>query len=223
MLGFMRTYAAGELNAFGQINIALVGLAMSNTTLGVANYNTGQTFLDPAFIDTVLKMVTDLDAPSVFIGENASAYFGYLFQNYLSVLLESLVVADDLVQFFTNALIEEDFDPCMNNPIGAIALNVDKICEALDEVDLTDIVLNADYAIEFCHSSQDELVAFENVDSLLDESFLKYELTGGHGAARLPCSTKLFAGMTLEKPKIRSPKSSKGSKSKQTKAPKRSI
>ena len=146
-------------------------------------------------------MVTDLDAPSAYIGVNASAYFGYLFQNYLSVLSEPLALSDDLVQFFTNALIEEDVDPCVNNPTGAIALNVDKICEALDDNDLTDIVVKADYAIELCHSSEDELVAFENVP---DGSLLKYELTGGHGAAMLPCSTKLFADTTLEKPEIRS-------------------
>ena len=165
-------------------------------------------------------MVTDLDAPSVTIGENASAYFGYLFQNYVSFFTVPIVVSDDLVQFFTNALIAEDFDPCVNNSAGAIALNMDKICEALDDNDLTDIVLKADYAIELCHSSEDELVAFENVP---DTSLLKYEITGGHPAANLPCSVKMFAGTTLEKPKIRSTKSSKSSKSKKTKAPKSGV
>jgi len=97
----------------------------------------------------------------------------------------------------------------VNNPTGAIALNVDKICDALDDNDLTDIVLKADYAIELCHSPEDELVAFENVP---DTSLLKYEVTGGHGAASFPCSAKLFASTILEKPKIRSAKSSKTSK-----------
>ena len=212
-LGFMRTYAAGKLNAFAQINVALVGLGMSNTTPGVANYNTCQTFLNPAFIDTVLKMVTDLGAPSTL---NPSAYFGYLQQNqnHSAFFTVPFVISDDLTQFFANALLEEDFDPCVNNSTGAIALNVDKICEALDDNDLTDIVLNADYAIELCHSSEDELVAFENVP---DASLLKYEVIGSHAAASFPCSAKLFAGTTLKKPEIRRPEWSKSSKSKKTK------
>ena len=111
----------------------------------------------------------------------------------------------------------------MNNPTGATALNVDKICEALDENDLTDIVLKADYAIEFCHSTEDGVVAFENVGSLPDKSLLKYEVTGPHGPTNFLCSAKLFAGMTLTKPKIRSPKNKKTKAPKKTKTPKRSI
>ena len=96
----MRYYLAGKSTELGKVTVALIGLGMSNTTLGVANYNSGQTFLDPALVDTALNVVTDQNAPSLL---NVTAYFEYMWPRYYAFFSDPLAVNDDLEQFLTDA------------------------------------------------------------------------------------------------------------------------
>jgi len=90
----------------------------------------------------------------------------------------------------------------MNDPQSAMDFGVNKLCEALNENDLTDVVLNATYDIEFSHSFADTLVHINNIP---DISLLKYPFEGvDHSDSLPPGLVKLFEGLTLEKPAMRS-------------------
>ena len=113
-----------------------------------------------------------------------------------------LFLSDPVVEFFTTALANNDDDPCINNPSLAVDLNVDKTCKAMDENDLTQAVLDADYPIELCHSKTDALIVIENVPA--PAVYLKFELDGpGHGFATLICDALLFSSNEIVKPLIR--------------------
>ena len=108
-----------------------------------------------------------------------------------------------------DALAKNDTDPCLNNP-NLDSLGMDKICETLDENDLTNVVLEADYPIDLCHSKTDFLITIENVP---DRSALKFELDGvDHSGATFICNAKLFGSNDIEKPTLRTTKAPKAPK-----------
>mmetsp|Transcript_13304 Transcript_13304/g.19393 ORF Transcript_13304/g.19393 Transcript_13304/m.19393 type:complete len:136 (+) Transcript_13304:233-640(+) len=77
-------------------------------------------------------------------------------------------------------------------------MGVDKMCDALDENDLTCIMFEADFPIEMCHSEEDALVPIENIP---DDSFLKYRLTSGqHEDAFAQCISKFIANLDFNAP-----------------------
>jgi len=201
ILGLFQNDALGNTNIFSHLCAALVALSLSSTRPGVANYNTGQDGL-AGDVDLWQALFQDDGAPSTVL--SPVSYLDYIFTNYAQVVNLDNYLSPIVTDLFQNALEEGDTDPCDEPTIGVN----DKLCEALLENDLTDIVLNAKYDIDICHSFEDYLVVIENVP----EGHLKYNVTGGHGEASVTCSMKLFAGVTLEKPKIRKAKSAKGAK-----------
>lgn len=99
--------------------------------------------------------------------------------------------------------------------IDQIAFGVDKICEALDENDLTEIVTNADYDVELCYGELDELTPIENAIP----SRLKYTFRAKHDEAMIPCSIRFLANLDTETTgKMRKKSKSKKSWSYRTKS-----
>jgi rhodanese-related sulfurtransferase len=199
-MGFLRSESLGISGPFDPLSVGLASLAFSNTRPGVANYNTGQSFLKEDKVETLLAMFQDLDAPSLFFHYYVwSAYVLFKYPGNLKP--GELFLSEPVVEFFTTALANNDTDPCINNPSLALDLNVDKTCEAMDENDLTQAVLEADYPIELCHSKTDALIVIENVPA---PEYLKFELDGpGHGTATLICDALLFGNTEIVKPLIR--------------------
>ncbi len=123
-----------------------------------------QSFLQPEDLrGDLLELFKDLNAPSPNDPSFVSPV-GHIAQNYpqLSIALAmigQLFVDERFAAFVVEAVGNGDSDPCVNNPQAAITYGVDKICEALDDNDLTDAVLNApDDIIEICHGTQDVFV-----------------------------------------------------------------
>ena len=215
-LGFIRSLDMGILGPFDALNVALVGLATSNTRSGVLNYNTTQSFLKVERVAKLLEMFTDLDAPAAFPDKGA-AYFGEFVDKYPENFEpDNQYVSNTMFSFFETALDDGDEDPCMNDALDLESLNMDLLCEELKEADLRSVAIEADYPIDLCHSRADALVAFENVP---DASLLKYELEDAtHGASFTICQAKLFEGKELKKATLRNTKPTKAPKA--PKAPK---
>ena len=199
-MGFIRSLYAGILGPFDALNVALVGLAFSNTRPGVLNYNTTESFLKVERVDKLLEMLTDVDAPPAF-PDNGAKYFGEFIANYPDNFSpDNQYMSGTMLRFFKTALDNGDEDPCMNDALDLESLNMDVLCEVLKETDLRSVVLEADYPIDLCHSKADALVAFENVPDV----DLKYELEyASHSQSAVICMTKLFEGMELKKATLR--------------------
>ncbi len=147
---------------------------------------------------------TDPSSPSLFTYE-LQDYFDFIFTTYPAIgtayLTQQSLINPNYVAFIAEATAFGEKDPCANSPQSAFDFGVDKICEALDDNDLTSVVLEAPYDIEFCHSTADTFVTIDNVP---DMSLLKYKLEfSDHSTSSLLCAVKMFQGTTLEKPVIR--------------------
>merc|ERR1711862_18173 len=57
--------------------------------------------------------------------------------------------------------VEEDVEPCKSNL--KLAGVTEKLCEALMENDLIDIILKGSVDYKFCHGSADEIVSYQNI------------------------------------------------------------
>jgi hypothetical protein len=173
---------------------------------GVPNFETGQPFLKPALASVFLALFQDKNAPITYLNPGFIPYVG---GNY-PALFSGDVMSDQFINFFTGAIQKNMTDPCEETSLSELErLEVDTICKALDDNDLTKVVMDSTYDMELCHSEDDPVVAFGNSAGMPN---LKYTLTGlDHSEASDPCLIKFFSGTTLEKPKIRG--SSKSSKS----------
>ena len=205
IMGVLRAINTGTSTIFDRLNAALVSLPLSSTRPGVANYLAGQDAL-AGDATLWLQMYTDDTVPQ---GDN-EAYLAWIKEKYGEVVSLPVYNSNVLLNLFQDALDSNDTNPCAVDKRKP-GIN-DKLCEALMDQDLTEIVENADYNIDFCHAVEDNLVVIENIP----EGYpIKYEIPyADHGSAVLPCLIKMFSSTEFEKPKMRkSSKGSKGSKS----------
>lgn len=140
----------------------------------------------------------------------------YLNQNYPQLLAGPEIFNPSFLSFAVSSINKGIDDPCIVVPQGdQIAIGVDKICEALDENDLTEIVTNANYDIELCYGELDELTPVENAVP----SKLKYTFRAKHDEAMIPCSMSFLANLDTETTgKMRKKSKSKKSWSYRTKS-----
>ena len=205
-MGFIRSQEAGILGPFDALNVALVALALSDTRPGgFFHSNSTQTLLKSSRVDKLLEMLTDPSVPPVFPDAGAE-YFETVIEIYLENFVpDNQYLSENVLNFFKTALENDDNDPCMNPSLDLESLEMDLLCADFANADASDIVLDADYPIELCHSNADVLVVFENVP---DESFLKYPLDGiSHADSVETCNLKMFEGTELKKATIRSTQS----------------
>lgn len=207
LIGFYRSLFADTLSPIAPFTTALSGLAFSGTREDVANYP-NQSFLKPDKVGRLTDLFKDYSAPSLY--ENgATNYLSYLQANYMDLLADPSFIDPDLEAFFKDATLNEDEDPCLTS--GGVPANVTKNCDSLVANDLEEVLTEADYPIDLCHSKQDEFVAYENTV----ESLTTYQLEGlGHGPAYSFCSVALYNGYTIKKPKLRETKAPTKLKSK---------
>ena len=202
IMGLFRSMNENKTTIFHFLNAALVGLPASSTRPGVANYMEGQDAL-AGNITVWLEMYTDDNSPE---SRNYEASLKYNLENYGEVLSLTNYFSDTLTELFSNALDSNDTNPCAS----AIPGVNDKLCEALVDQDLTEIVLNADYDIDLCHAGNDTLVVIENIPEGFPIKHLI--MNADHYDAGTPCLVKMFSSAEFEKPKMRKTKSWKSSK-----------
>ena len=187
---------------------ALPALSLSSTRTDVANYMEDQDML-AGDRTRWLEMFTDPQVPSR--DEGLVAYAEYISVKYADILALENFFSETLRDTFGNEEIE---NPCIPE---SVTDHNDKLCEALQDQDLTSIVLNANYDIDICHSENDELIAIGNIPAGVP---ITYSVQLGHVESRIPCLFKLFSGAKLEKPEMRKTKSGKSKSSKGSKGAK---
>ena len=226
-LGFLRSALSGNLSqALQVLNVLLVGLAYSNTREDVPNYGSGQYVVSQDVLDDAVTIFSDTSFPSAFLDPNGysaamaatAPMLAYKFSTDPLSLFN-----DVMINFFSTAIIENDDDPCVNKYEEGVGI-YDKLCDALDENDLTKVVEEADYMIDLCHSLTDELASFKNVPDTFNPTYVTvFNITGfSHGGSNLPCGARIISKLAenpLRNPKLK--KTKKPKKPKKTKKPKK--
>jgi len=224
-VGFMGKLISGNANPFQSLVVALVAIPLSSTIPGVANYEKGQDMLNLKYKQRIIDMFKDPNVPP--FGTEAFDYWQNEYGDIMSVVFGESMGLDLLnpamVDLFTTEAQKNNTDPC-----SAAGEDLALLCEALKDNDLTDLALNADYRINFCHSPDDELVVIENVPDIFKNlKYLSYTPSmGGHGAGAFPCMIYPSFGLAaVETPTLigdskKSKSTKKGSHSKKLKVSK---
>jgi hypothetical protein len=144
----------------------LLGAAYSSTNTELINFNADQDLFSSSFRSEALDWLSDkdktVDQTNEFIlGKLDDGKGGTDFNKIWN---------DDILALFRKAAEEEEKDFCNPNYKFNIDGKTDKFCEAIKENDLLETILNADYPIELCHSTNDEIVFYENVPSTTELS-----------------------------------------------------
>jgi hypothetical protein len=96
------------------------------------------------------------------------------------------IMRKEYLQFFRNAISKNVEDPCRSNYL--VGFN-DKLCDALLDNDLTDILETAAFDIHLCHSTEDDLVPYNNLpDISRNPNYLSLRnMVGNHLQAANSC------------------------------------
>ena len=228
-LGFLRSVLSGNLNSVLQVlQVLIVGMSISNTREDVVNFGSGQYAVSQDIIHDAVTVFQDDTLPSA-VFDPAGFNAGFIERSPLIAYKLSSdplsLFSDTIVGLFSTAFFENDNDPCVNKSQEGVGL-FDKLCEALDTMDLTKVVEKADYMIDFCHSLTDEFVSYRNLPTMFDPSFVTIlNLTDtSHTGSNLPCGARIVAKLAetpLRTPKLKNLKPKKPKKPKKTKKPKK--
>ncbi len=183
----------GSLNQQQILNAMLVMLPISNTRPGVPNYRSGQYGLAEDIISDALSLFSSQEVPPT----SSDLYAPYVATNYADIAIRLStsplsLFGPEIVALFSKAIIENDDDPCVNQYNQGIG-RYDKLCDALDENDLREVVGDADFNIDICHSLTDELVSYRNVPDEFDPSFVTiFNITeASHLASAFFCGARV--------------------------------
>jgi hypothetical protein len=154
--------------------LPLIAATYSSTYEDVANYQQGQDLLAP---ETRQKFVDLITAGTLEADINAQIPT----DDPLSLM------APYMISFARTAIADNNFDPCAGDNLAAV--NMDRVCQALQENDLIALLATVEYPVDVCHSPDDELVAYENVpDFTVNPTFVSYvPSTGSHNDAAVDC------------------------------------
>ena len=153
--------------------LALLGSAYSSTYPDLANYQQGQDLLSDLALTSLIESLQNGDSEDTI-------------RMAISETDPLSIYNADFVSFARRAINEQNFDPCSSDTLDAEPVNF--LCEALKDNDLTEILMNAIYPITICHSPADELISFDNVPDVSQNSFLSYvPATGSHDEAEEYC------------------------------------
>jgi hypothetical protein len=208
----------GPDNNEGFWNVAvLLGAVFSSTNAGVANYDMDQNFLNDNYLYT-----------REWLNEEKVSEF-VINERLLTIFIEKELELDDILTEFWNpnliSFLQGAIDAGVDNPCAPsysgyeVGVN-DKFCEAFLQNDLIDVLRNAKYPVNICHSSEDEIVSYENVpDDRLNPKYLTVDtVVGDHNAAGAACTIRDILYLASPEfwftPEISSKKKKKKTKSK---------
>jgi hypothetical protein len=161
----------------------LVLASFSSSYPGLANYNVGQDLASDEFLhpndpeQNIFHWLNDTSA--TIDGLNQRVPDGW-----------AHIMRKDYLQFFRNAISKNVEDPCGSNYL--VGFN-DKLCDALLDNDLTDILETATFDIHLCHSTEDDLVPYNNLpDISRNPNYLSLRNTvGSHLQAANRCLSQV--------------------------------
>lgn len=194
LLGMFQSILNGEFPSDGLLILGLLGTAYSSTYPNLPNFNTSQDILSSLdeTRDLVVNALTGIADPLMVdpLLNNLTA------TSILDLFRPAFVSA--MEQFLTNGIS----DPCSNNSTDLLVeLEMDKLCQALVDNDLT-MVLEEEiqYPVEFCQSPNDEIVSVNNLPNNLDtfEYFTQVNgISGDHFTAGETCFVHLLSSAVL--------------------------
>ena len=153
---------------------ALVGAAYSSTYPELANFEEGQDMLASDARDAIVELITNSASKAEV-------------QALIPTDDPTSVFSPQLVAFSQNALVDGDSDPC-NNADRVIQGVNDKICEALQDNDLTELLETTPYPVRLCHSPDDDVVSYANLPDFDTNVLLeRLDSTGNHVEAATTC------------------------------------
>ena len=169
----------------------LLGAAYSSTNTDVANYGTKQDLFHPDFRATGVSWIDDTTLSQATI--NARLLQVVSNNGSTTKKLDSIWNAD-ILALFRQAAQAGVRDFCAPNYRGNIVGKTDQFCRALKENDLYETIVNAQYPIDFCHSTNDEIIFYENLpDTAVFNSnpylTLLSPLSTDHTSAGVTCLT----------------------------------
>ncbi|CAB9499723.1 expressed unknown protein [Seminavis robusta] len=154
--------------------ITLVAAGLSSTTTDALNYGTGQDFLASdqrdEFVARVQTVGLDRDPINELIPYN----------DPLSIYNEHLIAMVE------GAISRGESHPC----VTSVNNQTDKICLALQDLDLLEELDRAEYPIQLCHSIEDENIPFSNIPpdiTTRNPNIRVKTVSGSHWEATMPC------------------------------------
>lgn len=166
----------------------MTGASFSSTYPGMANYNVDQDFIASQYIDpanpseNVLEWLREDDIDEFELNARLSDGWDYL-------------VKPEFLEFFRDAIKTNTKEPCLTN--YQVGFN-DKLCDALLNNDLTEILETATYNIQLCHSPFDDLVDIENLPDFSRNPNLDYTFSfGDHLVAAAVCLNEIVNFLTF--------------------------
>jgi len=169
----------GEYDMRRRHIMALVGVSYSSTYRDLPNYNV-QNMLRDEIRPTLVDLITN-SAPEPIVREAMP------FVEQTDIL--DLLFDEEYQEFFNASVSVGLFDPCESSAReDQIEMNVDLICEAFQLNMVTEMLQNAPYNVEVCHSPDDEVVPIESVPDLSGNDNIRFTAAeGNHNEAGAAC------------------------------------
>ena len=146
-----------------QYYVALISAVYSDTTTDVLNYGQGQSMLKSTVRDEIVDVV---HSPIGRAGINTR----------ISSDDPLSIINDTILDTLKGAIQRGEEEPCATS---AVEGQTDKICKALQENDLVDILEETPYPVSICHSRDDTLVSFDNIPDIFANPLLNLVALNG--------------------------------------------
>ena len=158
------------------LHMALLGASLSSTTTDVANFGQGQDFFrDDTIRDAIVHASQTIDLHE---GKRDAINSIITWDNPLSFY------NPDLVDVYAGGIARGEPEPC----VTSVTEKTDKLCQALRDQDVIDILELASYPVFLCHSVEDQLVPFANLpDPDVNRNVRIRKVKGRHAPAGIPC------------------------------------
>ena len=154
--------------------LALMGSSYSSTNRNLANYDMGQNLLSSQFTNASNPELNVIDWIN---GENI---LGEIINERLVDIASSQDIDEGdilsklwdatFVSFLQQAFEDGVEEPCSPSYSGYQVGVHDKLCEALVDNSLMDLIMNVKYPVHICHSQNDELMTYATIPDDIDDS-----------------------------------------------------
>lgn len=175
---------AGTFEPGYNVFLGYLGVAYSSTYASVSNFDSDQDMLSAEVRE---DFVSTFSGPTTLSVDDLSEFVE------ASIPSNATNILGIFPAYFTDAiqgyLSEGNRDPCNTAPILELqSLGVDQLCAAYIESDLTTTLASFDFPVQFCHSTEDDIISIDNLPSTMKPNFsLVPGVTGNHFEAAVTC------------------------------------
>jgi hypothetical protein len=160
--------------------LALVGSSYSSTYMDLPNYQQNQDMLTDSIRLTLVDIIAN-NTPEPLVRESID------YDDPVDLLRQLFDAA--YLDFVNASVTAGNMDPCGSTPQEELERqNVDKICKAFQMNVIVEMLQNAPFNVDVCHSADDEVVHIESVPDLSgNENLVFVPVQGSHKEAGREC------------------------------------